>query len=423
MQDIVPYDIGIAVMSKNQNEVNKGQIMYPLIKKYSKIPTSSEEKSFSVTLNQNIRDININIYEGNDKYAQNNRRLGVITLNDVKQLGTIEYNIQFHIDVNSKLTVKVNFDSLNKKIKETLDKNVTNAIVDRKSRKIKINKSKSILPLNLVLKNINMLKKSIYESKNIKSKIEKLIDVSNGYEQLIKNYLSFQKDNDFISEKIYNYTKELFNIYSDRIILNNEKSVDIKISKLNNIPNLLVKIQEGRQHIISIVGYVTELLDEFYDVREHCKNEFYRILINFMELMNNEGNKKMKKTKFSRYYSKLYFEKAFYCYKKYVRNDDLSTMKRDIKQELEKQLNNNIIKLREINSFAIVIESMANEKKFLIGHSGYAFIVNQIEKIKDIEKLAVDEVKELFDLFQNMLDSYNIKDKCIEEAYCIANII
>ena len=90
---------------------------------------------------------------------------------------------------------------------------------------------------------------------------------------------------------------------------------------------------------------------------------------------------------------------------------------------MEKQYNDNINKLNEINSFAIAIESLAKEKQFLIGHTGYTFIVKQIEKIQNIEKLNKDELKELYDLFQNMVDSYNSKEKCIEEAYCIANII
>ena len=44
LQDIIPYDLGIAVANKNIKELNKGAIMNILIPKYSKIPNYSKEK-------------------------------------------------------------------------------------------------------------------------------------------------------------------------------------------------------------------------------------------------------------------------------------------------------------------------------------------------------------------------------------------
>ena len=140
--------------------------------------------------------------------------------------------------------------------------------------------------MNSVIRNIQNMKKSIYSSININSKIELLIDCSQEYEQLINNYMTFIKENDYVLEKIYIYKKELFNIYSERILLDSEKIVDKKISKANNLPKIIIKIKERMNNLISVVGYVADLLDIFLDVRENSKNEFYQILTNFMELMN-----------------------------------------------------------------------------------------------------------------------------------------
>ena len=47
LQDIIPYNLGIAVANQNINEINKGEKMYTLIKKFSRIPTEQlKEKSF-----------------------------------------------------------------------------------------------------------------------------------------------------------------------------------------------------------------------------------------------------------------------------------------------------------------------------------------------------------------------------------------
>ena len=423
LQDIIPYNLGIAIMNPNKNEISKGEIMYNFIKRYSKIPTNSEEKSLKVTLTNEFNDITINVYEGNDKYVEKNTRLDVITIKDVKVIGEIEYKLKFLVDVNSKLTVDVSIDSLNFHQKYIMRQNVTNAFVDREKKKIKINKSKSILPLNSVIQNISFIKNTLYSSTNLNDKLVKLIDCCYGYEQLIKNYITFSKDNEYVIEKIYNYTKDLFYIYADRIILNDDKNIANNILKKNNVPDIINKIKIGMSVLISVPGYVSDLLDIFIDLRENSKDDFYKIFLNFMELMNNEGKRRMENIKFKRYFSKLYFEKAFHCYKKYVKSEDLKIIDRDVKKALDEQYKINTTKLDELNSFANVIESLVKGKEFLIGHTGFTLQLQKIEKLKNIQNLSVDELRDLFDMFQNMADSYDKNEKSVEEAFCIANII
>ena len=51
LQDIIPYNLGIGSINNNINEINKGDVMNTIIKKYSKIPCSAE-KSFTSNLDQ-----------------------------------------------------------------------------------------------------------------------------------------------------------------------------------------------------------------------------------------------------------------------------------------------------------------------------------------------------------------------------------
>ena len=414
--DIIPYNLGIAIQNTNLNDINKEDLMYVFIKKFSKIPNCSEEKSFIAILNEENKDINLIVYEGNDKYVKNNQKLGIITINNINRIGEIEYKVKFSIDVNSKLTINIKIDNI-LEINEEIKHKITNAIVDRKKRKIKILKNKSINPINSFIENIGNIRNSFQTPYNLNDKIEKLIVCSNEYEKLIENYIIFLKDNDYIIEKIFIYTKELFSLYSERISLKNESE------KIDNIPEIINKIKNGMINLISVVGYVTELLDIFVNIREDFKNEYYIIFTNFMEIMNNEGNSINKSNKkFRRYYSKLYFEKAYYCCKKYIKEENLCVIERNIKNKLDEQIRINENKLNEINSFAIAIEKLVNGKEYLFGNSGFTLVIKVIEKLENPDSLSEEEIQELLDLFQNMIDVYGDKN-CVEKGYCLANII
>ena len=418
LQDIIPYNLGISV--KNPNDENN-DLMRIFIKKFSKIPYCSEEKTFKIYLSNEKKDIYINVYEGNDKYAKNNKKLGVVILNDINKIGEIQYKIKFSIDVNSKLTIHAKIESVGLEINQEIKQKITNAIVDKKKKKIKIIKNKLINPLNSFIENIGTIKQNFKSPANITDKKRKLIECSNEYEQLIDCYKNFIKDNDYVIEKMFFYTKELFPLYSERISL---KIID-KDEEIDNIPEVINKIKDGMANFISDVGYITELLDIFTNIKEDHKNEFILIFTNYLELMNNEGisiikNKDNKK--FSRYYSKLYFEKAYYCSKKYIKEENLGAIDRNIKHKLEEQQKINESKLNEINSFSVPIEKLVKGKEFLIGHSGFTFVIKLLEKLEDPNNLSEEEIQDILDMFQNWLDIYD-DNNGVEKGYCLANII
>ena len=170
----------------------------------------------------------------------------------------------------------------------------------------------------------------------------------------------------------------------------------------------------------SVIEYDEELLMIFKDIRDTSKDEFYEILINYMEILNNEGLNKKKEKKFSRYYSKQYFEKVFYSLKKFVNEKDLLIIKKDLRKRYEKQKEINELELKKVNSFTNLIETMVKEGKFLFGGSGFTLMA---QKLKNFEKIKSEEVQEILDLFNNMVNSFDPKDKSIGEGYCLANII
>ena len=136
LQDIIAYNMGI--------EIENNQ-MSTIIKKYSKIPCSND-KNYMISLTEKRPDIIVTIYEGNEKLVKDNQKLGEIVIDNIKKVGDFKYNVNFKVDVNSKLTVIIKIEELGiEKVEEI--KNITHALADKKSKKIKILKSKQLTPL------------------------------------------------------------------------------------------------------------------------------------------------------------------------------------------------------------------------------------------------------------------------------------
>ena len=289
---------------------------------------------------------------------------------------------------------------------------MTHAFLDKKNKKISICKSKQINTISSIISNIDFYKSTINSSIG-PEKYEKLKECSNEYEDLINNYMKFANNNDFVFEKINLYTKELFKIYIE--LFNSDENIKDEVS------NIITKIKGFMKNLISFIGYVTCLIDLFSDLR--MKEYFYKILINYLELMIEEGNNRSKIVKFRRYYSKLYFEKAFFVYKKYIKNEEFKIIDYGLSKQLKKLYQDIEKNLNQIDSFAFLINSLAEEKKILFGSSGYTKAIKEIEKLKRLELLTTEELEDLLDLFQNMSNTFQFKEKNIGQAFCFANII
>ena len=155
LQDIIPYKLGIATSNPDKIDMEKnGLKMRTIIKKYSKIPSSSE-KRFQSNVNSLYDKFSIKIYEGNNEYVNKNTYLGEMTVDNISKIGLIDYKVKFTVDVNSQLIVTIFIDSLGIK-KEQIIKKVTNALLDRENNKMKICKIKKLKPLSILIDSINV---------------------------------------------------------------------------------------------------------------------------------------------------------------------------------------------------------------------------------------------------------------------------
>ena len=415
LQDITPLSLGIGVFNLNTKEYKMGDLMLVIIEKYKKIPFSNEV-SFVTKINENNKKISLNIYEGNKENVKKNIKLGEIITDNITQNGLVEFKVNFNIDVKGELTVSITNSSLGIFKEKTFD-NISHGYLDEQTKRIKYtsnkNRNKMLKSIYSYVENISKIKIDIANSmNNYKEQIPNIIECCKNYEELIDKYTIFLKNNESLLEKIFIYTKELFIQYSQRIKLK-------EISK-ENIPKIINKIKEKMYNLRSVIEYDEELLMIFKDIRDTSKDEFYEILINYMEILNNEGLNKKKEKKFSRYYSKQYFEKVFYSLKKFVNEKDLLIIKKDLRKRYEKQKEINELELKKVNSFTNLIETMVKEGKFLFGGSGFTLMA---QKLKNFEKIKSEEVQEILDLFNNMVNSFDPKDKSIGEGYCLANII
>ena len=417
LQDINAYNIGIAVSNQNKDDFEaNGFLMNPIIKKFSKIPTSFE-KIFKVQLTKGNQFLSIKIYEGNDKYVKNNTFLGEMSLGKLDWIGDLEYKVKFSIDVNSQLTCLIMVDSLGIQ-KEEIIKKVTHGFKDDNKKKIRICKSKEFKSMNSLMDSIKSSKQKLSEIVDVESKLNNLNECCQCYEELIGNYLAFIKDNESLYEKVYLNVKELFSNYIEIIKL---------IGQGKSVHDMIQKIKNYMENLIPSVAYLEDLLEMFVEIKQidNLKNVFYEIFVNFMELMNKEGKSKMEYKKFCRYYCKLYFEREFYSCKKYIKEGDILRMDKKIKEKFEEQRKINEENLNKVNSFAFFIEEKIKSGKFIYGGTGFTVFGKKIEQYEkdDIIDMSDDDIKEILDIFEGMLNAFDQRENSIGEAYCLSHII
>ena len=255
--------------------------------------------------------------------------------------------------------------------------------------------------------------------KESKTEHEKRLNLDNCIklqEDKINNYLVFLTLNETAYEYVYISTKELFEFYLEMFKLkNNQNSKIIEIIK---------KIKEFMNNLIGAIGYMTDLLEMLGELRKiGLTQEFYEIFVNYIELLNNEALSK-KAQKYSRYYSKLYFERVFYDTRKYILDSDLKEMNENIKTKYLEQKNLSEEELKKANSFAAFIERRMKEGKFIFGQTGFTVIGKKIEKFeKDMDSLTPEELQEVLDIYENMVSSFDKRNYSKEELYCLGNII
>ena len=408
LQDIIAYNLGV---EKENNE------MSVIIKKFSKIPCSYD-KNYITKVDEKHPNIIVPIYEGNSKSVKDKDclKLGEIVLDNINKIGDFKYNVNFKVDVNSKLTVIINVESLGiEKVEEI--KNITHALTDITSKKIKILKTKELTPLVSINSILASSRNKLNESTTDNEKIKNLVNCIQIQEDKVNNYVLFLVDNETAYEYVYSSTKELFEFYIDMFKLKKKEKADLSpyIEKVN----LFMK------NLIKAIGYMEELLSILNQIRNFgCQNEFYAIFTNFIELLNKEALKKKNNKNYSRYYCKLYFERVFYDTRKYITNNDLYYMDEKIKIRYLEQKKIAEEELKKANSFTEFIERKLKTGEFSYGKTGYTILGKKIENFEqNMEDLTLEEFQEVLDIYENMAASFDKSKYTLGELYCLGNII
>ena len=436
LMDIISYNIGIAKKDLKNNSEYQAGIMEAIIKRFSKIPCQNEE-TFKIDLTDECPNIIVKFYEGNERDIKKDNLLGEFVMDNIGQKGTFSYTITLGVDVNGKLNGSIQSNEINR-LKESIDINFTKKTANTGviiGKKIRIDKNKNFKTIASLAMDINDFQASIKKSTKLSERQENINLCAEKYKQLIDEYKKFTVDknnfinsknnkkgiiqkynyNEFLYEKIFLYTKELFNLYLEIIVLKNENYNN------DTTKEILNEIKEKMKDLIEEPNYVEELLSTFKEIKSFDKNKFYIIFNNFMEIMNIQGSSYISEGNVSRYYALSYFETVFFSIKKYVENVDLNTIDVEIKNKFDNQKKDIEEKLNKLKSFATYIEFLVNEKKILFGGTGFTIFAEQIDLLN--KNPTKEQILEILDLFINMCESFDKEKNSLGEAYCLANII
>ena len=360
--DITPITLGTDVINKSNCPKIKelGSEMSTIIPKWTKIPYTKEKEYKTIEDNQD--NMQICIYEGENKYLKYNKYLDQFSLIDLprKPKGQVVCIVNFSIDENSILTVKayeksegkskqIKVISSNKSHKNNDDSKLFNGIFSiyefNDFKKVhEVNAQKYIKIFKNFKKNEDKIKALEIYNKNIKEMIKQIYPDEN-----------LDNINVGIIEKYFFYVYQLLESYEEILYLNNNKEKEKENGILEEIKKYINIFKKHSTY------YIKEIVDLFKITnREIFLNIFYYSIKAFNEsglyYLNNLQ-------KMSRYYAKLYFEEVLMLYKKYIKlKDELYEIKENIEEEKktsEKYLNS-------INTNAFLLINFSKQEKKLI---------------------------------------------------------
>ena len=260
--------------------------MDKILLKDSRLPIKAK-KHFKTILGKN-KKIYFNFYEGESQYVKYNEKLyGLkVEIPGAAERNIIEYDLTFEVDINYILKIKIEIPSLDPIEIEigNVDKNEEPKTLQKKLKfnQIDFDFAKTKNELN---EYTEKLEKFGDEDKN-----RALINCCEICNDILKEYENEKYYREDVIENIFLTTRELFFNYLKRF--------KIKNKEINDNEDIILKIKEKMKNVIKTVGYLENLLEVFKDICKVDQSIFYEIMINYIELMNNEGvNLLMKKIK------------------------------------------------------------------------------------------------------------------------------
>ena len=428
--DITPLSLGIEVKNKSEDkEIQKeGGIMSIIINRGSKIPISNK-REYTVTSNSHTIGP-ITIYEGEKKYVKYNHKLGILEIAGLSGKGKVKLSVNFFIDVNGILTVTAKQTDENGN-ESSVEADIQNDIVSLTNEQVNqlIERNRNIIHTSISSLDYISLNQSLREYNDgyiaSQNDEEKFIILTN-INSILKSFIdSFDKnfDNETIIEKYYIYIKELFTSYSKTLsyqdlINNNNENKEIEIDLIKNT------LEYIRFFTNKSFGYLDNFLET---IKDFPKKIFYKIIVEVIEILNNNGKECIIDIEnYSRYNSLLYFEKAKLYFENYIKKlINLNEYGEEIYNNCNIQIKTFQTYITEINSGLILLSQDAIKKIALIPNKETTLsnFIKKSKKENDIERnIEIEKYELMLKNYEKMLKKLNGK-KNIEEAICIVNFM
>ena len=380
INDRLPLSIGLEVSNNDfDSYLKNGNKMTKILKQNSKLPVTVKKK-FKTQIGDN-KKIELNFYEVENKYIKYNEKLYGMKLDvpGAEPGSIVEFDVTMQVDTSYILKITIEVPAL-RIIKEIeigkLDKSQKLELHRKfQSTKLGFDFAKAKNEINEYAQQYENYKEDEDKNNNLINSCKWCEDILN---ELEKNY-----NREDVIENIFITTRDLFILYLQRLKLANKK--------VNDNDEIILKIKQRMKNVIRTVGYVENLLEEFKDIYLFDKNIFFEIMINYMELMNQEGvHLLMKKNKTKKNYSKIYFKSCTFVIRKIVSEMDINKAKEELikKYELQKKINEyeiEFINSRETNDKSIHFQSLKNILDS-INNRKYKWFAEAEKLINEIEK-------------------------------------
>lgn len=106
LTDVSPYTLGTGVINENDIYNSQGLLFDPIIERNTTVPTSRVKTYFTAQDNQ--KQLQMNIYQGESRLVKNNIKLGSITVNVPKaKAGEERVELRFSYDINGLLDIDI----------------------------------------------------------------------------------------------------------------------------------------------------------------------------------------------------------------------------------------------------------------------------------------------------------------------------
>jgi len=405
--DVCPFSLGIGVREEKYYKEN-GLLMRNIIKKGTSLPCRITQEKFHPA-QDNATSIQIEIYEGENKFVKENYLLGKFKLLNLpkKKSKDINIDVTFHLDEDNILTVTavVKENNISNSIMIKNDKGglSRNEIEEAKQRQEKEASLGNLPPAIMLEKNykkeINELIIKINNSLKSDEQLSDLKKLSSSIEMLIECINKENSDNYTFLEKMHYYLSILFTAYS--LILRFESQVD-QIEK----ETIILKISEYLNYFeIKGTSLSLSLVKIFIENGDEVFGQFCTQILGFYcqrgyDLYSSNEKK----------YAKHYLEEALLINQKYSVQEKVKN-----NNEYCKNLNSVIDNCKDLIN---IIKSQSIQK--------YCKSFSRDKLIDEKEFTTLEEKLDILDRFKEALRLLNEpkkrEDKLLKAIY-LGNII